>query len=551
MNKKGLLVVLFFGVIMVTSGFGLHSIVPDSPLDGSTTSTVTGTPADNFPDEQRAQFCGSSIAKSTDYIQEFSIPTVCTNPLAIVTDYDGNVWFAQTNTGNLAKFDPITESFTEYQNDFWPQGGRSMMWGADYAPDDSVWFTDDSYDSLWKFSIADGQYTRVSYPTSGDSLPQKLLIDGSQIIVNDFTGNKITFLNPTLDDENINYLSIPSLLNNSVTSAFTLDVDDNVWYTNWIFQQGGVLIKFKQNEYREHVALSGQEFLLLSNYIDVYPLPLELVTPNGITISDDSTIWLADTTSSYFFNFDPATAQYIQYVTSDPLPSTYGNLTGIIKSTALSRPYWIESDPLGRIIFNEQTGNNISVMDPKTQSLVEYQIPSKNPGWGDCDIGTGIPLADCGIAQVFDFAVDGEKIWFTEWAENNIGVVDTSVPLPLEVLIPSDSTIVLANGTSQNLNFIMSLQPPHDLLDVSLIASSTHDFLDVSIVDASGVSLSSSPNTSLIDSGEILQLTADIPAQIFVIVAASEDALSGTYKILLGAQSSDIAVSKYLTVHIP
>ena len=93
MNKKGLLVVLFFGVIMVTSGFGLHSIVPDSSLGGSTTSTVTGTPADNFPDEQRAQFCGSSIAKSTDYIQEFSIPTVCTNPLAIVTDYDGNVWF--------------------------------------------------------------------------------------------------------------------------------------------------------------------------------------------------------------------------------------------------------------------------------------------------------------------------------------------------------------------------------------------------------------------------------------------------------------------------
>ena len=549
MKKKGLFVVLFFGVIMVTSGFGLHSIVPDSPLDGST-STVTGTPADNFPDEQRAQFCGSSTAKSTDYIQEFSIPTVCTNPLAIVTDYDGNVWFAQTNTGNLAKFDPITESFTEYENDFWPQGGRSMMWGADYAPDDSVWFTDDSYDSLWKFSVADGQYARVSYPVSGaDSLPQKLLIDGSQIIVNDFTGNKITFLNPTLEDENISYLSIPSLLNNSVTSTFTLDVDDNVWYTNWIFQQGGVLIKFKQNEYREHVAISGQEFLLLSNYIDVYPLPRELATPNGITISDDNTIWMADTTSSYFFNFDPATAQYIQYVTSDPLPSTYGNLTGIIKSP-VSRPYWIESDPLGRIIFNEQTGNNISVMDPKTQSLVEYQIPSKNPGWGDCDIGTGIPLADCGIAQVFDFTVDDKKIWFTEWAENNIGVVDTSVPLPFEVLIPSDDTIVLANGTSQNISFIMSLQPPHDLLDVSLIASSTHDFLDVGIVDASGVNLSDS-STDLVDSAVTLQLTVGVPAQIFVTVAASEDALPGTYKILLGGQSSDIAVSKYLTVHIP
>ena len=117
--------------------------------------------------------------------------------------------------------------------------------------------------------------------------------------------------------------------------------------------------------------------------------------------------------------------------------------------------------------------------------------------------------------------------------------------LPFEVLISSDDTIVLANGTSQNISFIMSLQPPHDLLDVSLIASSTHDFLDVGIVDASGVNLSDS-STDLADSAVTLQLTVGVPAQIFVTVAASEDALPGTYKILLGGQSSDIAVSKYL-----
>ena len=40
------------------------------------------------------------------------------------------------------------------------------------------------------------------------------------------------------------------------------------------------------------------------------------------------------------------------------------------------------------LVFNEQTANNISVMDPKAQSLVEYHIPSKNPNWGDCDSGT-------------------------------------------------------------------------------------------------------------------------------------------------------------------
>ena len=97
MKKKGLLVVFFFGGIMVTSGFGLSSMMSPPPEDNPE-FTITGTPADNFPDVQRAQFCGSGDAKSTDYVREFSIPTPCTNPLAIVTDYDGNVWFTQTNT---------------------------------------------------------------------------------------------------------------------------------------------------------------------------------------------------------------------------------------------------------------------------------------------------------------------------------------------------------------------------------------------------------------------------------------------------------------------
>ena len=74
------------------------------------TMTMTGTPADNFPDSERAQFCGSAIAKSTTFVQEYSIPTPCTNPLSITTDYDGNVWFTQTNTGKIAKFDPVSES---------------------------------------------------------------------------------------------------------------------------------------------------------------------------------------------------------------------------------------------------------------------------------------------------------------------------------------------------------------------------------------------------------------------------------------------------------
>ncbi|MCH2405370.1 MAG: lyase, partial [Nitrosopumilus sp.] len=188
----------------------------------------------------------------------------------------------------------------------------------------------------------------------------------------------------------------------------------------------------------------------------------------------------------------------------------------------------------GRLVFNEQTANNISVMDPKSQSLVEYHIPSKNPYWADCDPGTGVMLDNCGVAQIFDFAIYGEKIWFTEWVENNIGVVDTSVPLPIEIQLEFDS-LTLTPGDSQHLDFVVSPKSQKDMLNVSLILSTTHEFLKIDLVN---------------DIPKTFQLDFDTPRSILTTITASEDAIPGTYKVLLGAQSPDIAISKFVTVTI-
>ncbi len=528
MKKMGIAVAIFFGAIMLTSTavIGLPNLM--EPFDPDSETTITGTPADNFPDAQRAQFCGSGDAKSTTYVTEYTIPTACTNPLAIVTDYEGNVWFAQTNTGNLAKFDPDTESFTEYDNPRWPPNGRSMMWGIDYSPDGSIWYTDETFDSVWKFSPQDESYRRLTYPSEGDSLPQKLRVVGSQIIINDFTGNKITFLDPNQIDEDFNYLSIPSPFDTSFTGDFAIDEENNILYTNWLPQQGGVLVKFDQEGYHSSVASTGEGFLPLDDYTDVLPLPNNLLTPNGIAVTDDGKIWLVDTSSSNFFSFDPENEVFTQYVTSDPPLLTYGNSTGVIK-TPISRPYWIETNDLGQLVFNEQTANRLAVMDPKSESLVEYFVPSMNPNWGDCG-----ELDKCGLAQIFDFTVDGDKIWFTEWVENNIGVVDTSITLPLDIELESN-IISLNAGQSRGLTFVVSPQTSQDLSDVSLILSETHECCTV----ASDSNISST-----------FQLNFDAPRPITVIISASENALPGTYKVLLGAQTDEVSVSKFLTVII-
>lgn len=528
---KGLFFVVIFGgglLFWATAA----SMPGMGPPDEEPQMTITGTPADNFPDEERPRFCGSGNAKSTDFVTEYSIPTECTNPLAIVADYDGNVWFAQTNTGKLSKFDPNTETFTEYDNPTWPKNGRSMMWGIDYAPDGTVWFTDETFDSVWKFNTIDEKYDRLGYPSMDDSLPQRLHIDGSQIIINDFTGNKLTFFDIGQSTGDVEYTSFPSPVDNSVTADFTLDNDGNVWYTNWLFQQGGVLVKLDYEGYQNTKQETGQEFFAGDMFTEIYQLPVALLTPNGAVISNDGKIWLADTTSSSFFSFDPTTEEFTQYVTADPLLSTYGNQTGVVK-TPISRPYWIDSDEQGRIVFNEQNANNISVFDPKSNSLVEYHVPSKNPYWGDCDPGTGLMVADCGLAQIFDFTISGEKIWFTEWVENNIGVVDTSVPLPVEIQLGSE-TMSLSSGGMDHLP-VLVYPKTSDSIGASVILSPSHDFLKTKLTH---------------DSTETFQLDSGETETIHVDIMATDDAVAGTYKILVGVQTSDVAVSKYVTVTI-
>lgn len=528
-KTKGILAFAFLGGIMVTSGVTIAIPGIDPPgMDQEELENLT--PAEYFTEEQRPQFCGSSIARSTDYVQEFSIPTICTNPLGITTDYDGNVWFGQTNTGRVAMFNPVTEEFSEYDNPTWPLGTRSMMWGMAYSPDDHVWYTDDTFDSLWRFSPVTGEYERLAFPTGGESLPQKIMLDGSQMIVNDFTGNKLTFFTPSQNAAEISYLNIPSPFNGSQTGDFAVDPDNNVWFTTWSLQSGGILVKFDQNRYLEDISNPLNVEFPLFSYMEIFGFPPNMLTPNGAATTPDGTLWIADTSSSSFYSFDPATEQFIQYVTADPLPSTYGNNTGLVKSP-ISRPYWIVADDAGRLVFNSQNANSLSVMDPRSQTLVEYHVPSKNPYWADCAVSDGSLVADCGLAQVFDFTIHEDKIWFTEWVENNIGVVDTSVPLPFDIQ-PGPREVALFPGGNATVALQVASMSER-AAGASLVVSGTHDFITVS-----------QPGPG------VLQLSPGEVTSVETTIAVSDGAIPGTYKVLLGVQATDVAVGKFVTVTV-
>ena len=168
----------------------------------------------------------------------------------------------------------------------------------------------------------------------------------------------------------------------------------------------------------------------------------------------------------------------------------------MIKSP-VSRPYWIDTDNLGNLVFNEQTSNQIAVLDVKSESLVEYMIPSKNPNWADCDLESS---ANCGVAQIFGFDITDGAIWFTEWAENNIGVIDTTKSLPFAISTDKQ-TLALKKGESGKITLTITYNDISDSINseikTSHTASSTTNFSDLLISSSRNSPQGNSEDVSL------------------------------------------------------
>ena len=78
-------------------------------------------------------------------------------------------------------------------------------------------------------------------------------MDGSSLIINDFTGARISFIEQiTQKGASSQFMSIPSPLEESFASDFALD-GDHIWYTNWVFGGQGVLVSFNQNPFYKRI----------------------------------------------------------------------------------------------------------------------------------------------------------------------------------------------------------------------------------------------------------------------------------------------------------
>jgi len=111
--------------------------------------------------------------------------------------------------------------------------------------------------------------------------------------------------------------------------------------------------------------------------------------------------------------------------------------------------------------------------------------------------------------------------------------VDTSIPLPFTIEIDKEEITLEKGQTTQIILEITKTSNSDDnTINASVNSSSASTFSDLIITHENNFSLSDNGNT------------------ITVEIMASEHALSGTHKVLLGAYTADIAVSQFITVTI-
>ncbi|MBI4258316.1 MAG: SMP-30/gluconolactonase/LRE family protein [Thaumarchaeota archaeon] len=379
------------------------------------------TPRPGEPEEQLVdnRYCGSGVANSNQYVREHLIPIPCSQPLGITIDPQGNIWLALLGEGRIARFNPVDNIFTDFKIPF-AEDEETQIWGMSLDRSGKLWFTDMASNAIWRFDPSAKNFEKFLIPTE-DSFPVQIYIDQDQTVwFTEALGNKLGKINPSQvkagTSDGIEELTPPEKL--ETLGGLAGDSKGRIWFTMLTFPFAG----------------KAGYYDTAANSFRIFNLPPQIRSPVGIVFDPSGRALILDHGSGFFALFDPA----------NNITNVYTTSTSTTK-LPVSLPYWAYTDQKGRIWFNQHQSNRISYFDPASNQLVEYDVPTANPEWG-------------GIANALQLAVapDG-KIWFTEWTENKIGVINPNIPVPFDVSLHQQA-VRIAQGNSIQLGVTISKQ---------------------------------------------------------------------------------------------
>lgn len=479
----------------------------------------------------QTQFCGmNSTLNKNSFITEYLLPQKCEMPLGILADND-SVWYVSTKLGTLGKFDVNNNKSEEFRVPVWDSRSKptdmSQTWDIKTDSKGNIWFTDEKQNGIWKYEQENKNFSFFPVPERssvfGTIYPVSIAFNGDDEIYfvgirskSMWSANVSNLKN--MSPQGISNISIPLSSFNGIdpdlvsTGSIDMDRDRNViWLSVLAFGVKGQLFKFD----------------LTTNTFTPYELPEHLDSPVGIAIDEKGNPWITDHGTSIFFMVNSTNGKISEYTTS-PLSRISANIP---KDFSYTLPYWIRMDVKGNLWFNEHIGNKIAKFNPPNGTLVEYWIPTQNSLWAPCTPNE----SSCGISNTLQFSIGkNNQVWFSEWTENKLGMLNGSKPLSF-IVGSSSKEFHIKRGQTVEIPLVISA---NQQVDLKMIASSTF----TNTGNFGNSSFSFSQDSFSMGPGETKNVT--------FLLTPSADLENREYTLMIGAENNEMSYLNSIKVHV-
>ncbi len=421
------------------------------------------------------------------YVTEYPLDPE-SQPNAITTDSNGNVWFIMGRSATLGELSPSNATVHEFRL---PRGENTTMisWGILVDGTNSrVWFTDQFNNAVWSFDIHPRSFSKHTL-LNPFSTPFQVAEDKSgNIWFTEVDGNRIGEI--SAGDGSLHEFSVPlgekyNLNSKSVGPAgIAIDGGGKIWFTE---------------VYADAIGL------FFDGHFQEFNLRGEVQAPTGIALDQSGRVWLTEHGPSFIAEFDPQ-SHFLR------------TLSTSVVGVRATLPYFVQVDGQGTVWFNEHYGNAIAKYVPSTGTLVEYRIPSRVASVGNISAVLTITLSASG------------QPWFTELETGKIGTVDVSKPLNLSISFLNDTSTenALAVPGGGNVSLRLSVMNENDTVALkSSIGGMTSD-----------LELRFTP-----DSGE-----GGFTATLLIYEKSARTSQSGSYLLTISAVSREVIVSRVVAL---
>ncbi len=343
----------------------------------------------------------SVMAFDTPYIKEYSLPNG-TGPNAILVDKNEMVWTVGSTLHILFKFDPtkkLVYSYPIIEKLGDKEASRPLMsWTMLQDNDGFIWFSRLGENKIWRFDPVSEKFS--AFHSSAGAFQMKLDNDTGNIWFVTLAGNTIGVIQKDAKTDQYKITEFNVKNGNSPTSLFVKN--NHGWITqfqiNNTSKSAGEIVEFYADPDKNIFNISGK-------------IPGHVYLPTDVIGDGNDSIWFTEHGTSTIAKYQVNSSDFKRFATSSN------------QYQAKTLPFWIRTSLDGNgLWFNEHEGKRISYLDKRNMTLTEFEIPSR-------------PLGGEAVYP-FNIALDptnNNRLWFSEWNTDKIGMVDRSVTVPFDI----------------------------------------------------------------------------------------------------------------------